>query len=213
MGNLLPDHQLKFLEEASLLLSAQSPIIAANLSSEGTRIVLEAEREMSQCRKVGVCQGCGSRLTPGQTSKVSVECGGRKKKTRQREAGRRMTLGREGKASLPELVDSKILVVRCLACQSRATLPLPQETKAKIGEPPTTLDQDIFGLSNSTITATNTEASGTTNPTIAPSTTTRTRRKAKARKQNTLQALLATAKRTQDTPAGLDLLDFMKSSS
>lgn len=211
----LLDSRLIFLSEAGRFLASRNPTVAANLNSESTRLILEVEEQVPEVRKAEVCVGCGTRLTPGETSEVRVESERKKK----RKGERKSFLVGEGKASSskgsPAQLVTTSLVVRCLVCESRSIHPLPKEPKATIGSGLHSEPQDT---TSSSIQVEEEVTAGTKDsaPTIPPITgSTATGKKKRIKKPKSLQSLLAQKKNSWENPHTstiLGLMDLMKRS-
>lgn len=163
----------------------------------------------------GMCNACGSTLIPGWSCQVDREYAihsvVRKRKDRR---ARRTAPAQSG--------ISKTMVYHCLHCNSKIrqavrnpsrSRALPRGSKAVI--PPTSvrLSTEINSSSGHSASATPPPQTGGSTP---PTVNAGSKKRAKARKQSGLQAMLAKSKTEAAATAGggfgFDLMDFMKTS-
>ncbi|KAJ5388722.1 hypothetical protein N7509_011263 [Penicillium cosmopolitanum] len=185
--------QLRFLSDAANLLGSSSPSTTAHLLTAHTHILHDESKSLTPRQTKHHCAGCGS-LRICNASKPTVV----KTKQKSRTAIR-------GTAT----------VHKCVRCNQRAVIPRRRSAPRAPSKAPSRV---------STATAVDSAASAASTPSISSqqdlpaiaSTTASTektvenassKKRAKARKQGGLQALLAAKKSTQPS---LDLLDFLQ---
>ncbi|CAI7675967.1 unnamed protein product [Penicillium pancosmium] len=182
--------QLRFLSDAANLLGSSSPSTAAHLLTAHTHILHDESKSLTPRQTKHHCAGCGS-LRICKASKPTVV----KTKQKSRTAIR-------GSAT----------VHKCVRCNQRAVIPRRRSAPRDPSKAPSRV---------STATAVDSAASTPSIssqqdlPAIAPTTASTektvenasSKKRAKARKQGGLQALLAAKKSTQPS---LDLLDFLQ---
>jgi RNAse P Rpr2/Rpp21/SNM1 subunit domain len=220
MALLKAEARQRFLNHSGHLLARQSPLVAANLYSEGTRLSVENEEAISWSRRVQVCGRCGTSLTPGETSEVGIASGKKKWEAGERK-GLKPSSSNEGVTALVP----KTLIVKCLVCKSRESHPLQREDKAKVKvrghlvgkSTPNQVPSSLPASEARATTTSTTRSSNSTPPSIATTTKISSKKRSRAGKQKGLQALLSKnkgllAKHEQDTTTstGLDLLDLMR---
>jgi hypothetical protein len=177
--------QLRFLGDAAQLLGSRSPSTAAHLLDAHTRVLHEDHKSLNVRQQRHHCGACGSLRQYQSTKAVDVKP---KKKS---------ALGSGAK------------VYKCERCQQRTVI--PRRTIAKTqSRIPTAATSSISASSTSAGVTTSTKAPQHPSTESQPSKAEEnagSKKRAKARKQGGLQALLASKKSAQPS---LDLLDFLQ---
>ncbi|KAL4803843.1 hypothetical protein BDV18DRAFT_39922 [Aspergillus unguis] len=178
--------RLNFLKDSSASLSATSPSTAAYLMSTHNGIFHEEQKPLNQRLHDSFCGACGSPRNRDCTKTASV------KKNTQKRVTPSLAKG---------LTADGATVYKCLRCRRR-TVTLPR-TLPKAAP---------------TVPITNSELSPSTSTSISPvqvpankaAENASSKKRAKARKQGGLQALLANKKPQPDQNKSLDLFDFLQ---
>ncbi|KAJ5811401.1 hypothetical protein N7474_007702 [Penicillium riverlandense] len=181
--------QRKFLAEAAESLSLSSPSTAAYLLARHTQILHEESKSLTSRQREHYCGACGSIRQAQWTKKAEIK----PKKT--------------------AVVSGGATVYQCLRCHRRTVNPhkkaaptraMPRAVAATAspGLPVTT----AVGVSSSQTSQATSDSADTQATKAADNVN--SKKRAKARKQGGLQALLASKQRPQ-TSSSLDLLDFL----
>ncbi|KAJ5159526.1 uncharacterized protein N7482_006530 [Penicillium canariense] len=192
--------QLRFLSEAAALLAARSPSTAAHLFSAHTRILHDELRPLNSRQQKHHCGGCGSLRQPQGTRVTQVKP---RAKTR--------VASKLGARSI-----GGATVYKCLRCNQRAINPrkgTAPKVSSKLSSRTLLATASTSPATPSSIPSTSSPAESST-PQAVPANTepaktadnANSKKRAKARKQGGLQALLASKKNIQPS---LDLLDFL----
>jgi transposase len=190
--------QLRFLSEAANLLASQSPSTAAHLFSVHTHILHEELKPLNIRQRKHHCGGCGS-IRQSKCSQVTQV----KPKAKSRVISKMDTTSAGGAT-----------VYKCLRCNQRTIHPRKRISKP-LSKAPSRVSTSTASPIPTTTRSTPVESSTLQ---ALPSTTTESaplkkadnansKKRAKARKQGGLQALLASKKNTQPS---LDLFDFLQ---
>lgn len=190
--------QLCFLNEAANLLASESPSTAAHLLSVHTQILHHELRPLNTRQQKHHCGGCGS-IRQSNWSRVTQI----KPKANSR-----------AKSKL-DTTSGGATVVKCLRCNQRTVNPrkrtAPKPGPKASSRVSTATASAIYSTAKSTPPAASTpQASPSENAESALSKTVdnaSSKKRAKARKQGGLQALLASKKSAQPS---LDLFDFLQ---
>lgn len=188
---------LRFLSEAANLLASQSPSTAAHLFSAHTQLLHDEFKPLNVRQHKHHCGGCGS-IRQSRCSQVTQV----KVKAKSRVISKLDTPSAGGAT-----------VYKCLRCNQRTVHPRKRTPK-----PLSKASSRVSTSTASPIPTTNRSTPGESTLQALPSTTTESaplktadnansKKRAKARKQGGLQALLASKKSTQPS---LDLFDFLQ---
>lgn len=174
--------QLRFLSDAAQFLGSRSPSTSAHLLDAHTRVLHNDHKSLSGRQQKHHCGACGSLRKLSTLIYVKPR--------------RKSALGSGAK------------VYKCLRCHQRTVIP-SRKTVPKRAPAPATPALSIAASTPSTGTATSQAPS---QPSTQPQPTKAednagSKKRAKARKQGGLQALLASKKSAQPS---LDLLDFLQ---
>jgi RNase P subunit RPR2 len=178
--------RLCYLNGSAQLLATTAPATSRFLMSRRNSLIFESGRDRSEAQKRDACGACGSITIPGWESTIQLP----RKQIR------------KGKNKILLAAKTKVVVYTCETCgrKTRHSLDKPQ------------MPRHTLGSSKSNIT----ESSATPKAvSTIPSSTSSSRKRAKSRKQGSLEALLARKKPSDTRGSGgfrLDLMDFMKKS-
>lgn len=191
--------QLCFLNEAANLLASQSPSTAAHLLSVHTQILHHELRPLNTRQQKHHCGGCGSIRQSNWSRVIQVK----------------LNANSRTKSKLDTTSGGGATVVKCLHCNQRTVNPhkrtAPKSVAKASSRMSTATASSFDSTAKSTPAAASTpQASLSENAEPALSKTVdnaSSKRRAKARKQGGLQALLASKKNSQPS---LDLFDFLQ---
>ncbi|KAL8687277.1 MAG: hypothetical protein Q9224_005198 [Gallowayella concinna] len=193
MPDLGIEARLNFLESSARLLRDTAPSTSAHLMLERNIVADEHDRKLNKSQLKDICRACGTISVPGLTSKTEVTEILDTSKQKQR-------------GLLNE--DAKALEIhKCLACYRVITTPLPkvlQNDYQNVGKRVGLIERSKIVEAASKSNVMESEKS---NPANASS-----KRRAKARKQGGLQAMLEKSKGASSQPPGmgLGLMDLVK---
>ncbi|PYH96593.1 hypothetical protein BO71DRAFT_166728 [Aspergillus ellipticus CBS 707.79] len=192
----LSDHapRLEFLKSAASSLNALSPSTAAYLMTVHNGIIYDEGKPLNQRQKEACCGACGSARSPEWTRTIHVH----KRKGKH---------SNSGSATRPAADGATVL--QCLRCRRRTVKPTRRDTArsavpVKATATPTT-----------TSTTPDVQSAATTTPPSEPAPVNKaadnanSKKRAKARKQGGLQALMA-SKQQSRANSSLDLFDFLQ---
>ncbi|KAH0541310.1 hypothetical protein FGG08_004234 [Glutinoglossum americanum] len=202
---------LRYLNDAAHLLSIESPAVSAHLLSQYNKLTFEGELNPSDARKRSVCGACGNIMIPGWTCHVR----------RKGEESRRSLRGpptkgpkseSRGAAPGPALQTDKVemkVEYECRLCGRTTRQILPKKPPLKRPARLAALSSVPSRLMASPSTLTRNSDLDAAKPIPANASS---KKRAKARKQGGLQALLAKKKEEGEQVGdfGLDLMDLMK---
>ncbi|TVY18300.1 Uncharacterized protein LARI1_G004730 [Lachnellula arida] len=183
--------RLQYLNDSAHLLAATAPETSRHLMSRHDSLLFDSNLDPPNTQKRKACGACGTIMILGWNGVLELKQLGRKNKRRQ------------GKVSNPP----RAVVYKCDCCGSktRKSLPTPLQ-KHKPGT-----------KSSKAVSVADAASSGTLqtkeNPGLGQSSNANSKKRAKSRKQSSLQAILAKQKASEGASAsgfGLDLMDFMK---
>lgn len=205
MVNEAAEAKLRFLEASARHYASSAPETSAHLMAQ--RNIEAADNGLSPSRKQfnGSCKGCGSILLPGWTSRTSIV-----------RKGGKVKVGAKKKPRSNASDLARYLRVDCLICYRYEERPLKglkpkskhplqiSSEQALIGSEPQETSTRIYDASTSS-----TDQVKASKP-LAPNTN--SKKRAKARKQGGLQAMLEKSKASTGPSSGfgLDLMDLMK---
>lgn len=187
--------QLAFLKDSAHSLLSQSPSTAAHLLAVHNQILHHQLKPLNQRQKDAFCGACGTIRNPESTRTFQIQ--------------KKRTSGPSSK----EISDGRATVYKCLRCGRRTVKPLlrdPIRSNIPTSSPETT-STPAFQPSSSTAEAPARSQRGPeTAEQAKPGKTAEnasSKKRAKARKQGGLQALLASKQQSQSS---LDLFDFLQ---
>jgi len=198
--------RLRFLNDSAHLIAIGSPTTSAVLGSHYDKLLaendldLQASKKDQDSRRREVCGACGSLMIPGWSCHVIQE------NIKPKEAQRAKKFSRKPTSKL-----EKAKVYSCLRCHRKTVQPvLARESKVLLKKPIVSKSQTIQHAASAAPASITEYASATPKSANASS-----KKRAKARKQGGLQAMLAKSKTEPLGPSsgdfGLDLMDLMKS--
>ncbi|KAL8654066.1 MAG: hypothetical protein Q9210_001735 [Variospora velana] len=195
------DARIHFLENSARSLQGIAPSTSAHLMHERDAVAEEHGKNLNKTQLKDICRACGTILVPDMTSKVDFiePCNKRTRKKR--------------KMDIPEHVESQAKQTRieCLCCRrvTRSSLQYKHRQEygnAGQGTAPAKNSQSAVAESELPSSSTKTELA---KPESANASS---KKRAKARKQGGLQALLEKSKglKARYAGPGLNLMDFMR---
>lgn len=199
--------QLNFLRDSAQFLSFQSPSTSAHLLAVHNRILHDQFRPLNFRQHETFCGACGSLRTPHITKKVEI-----KEKSAKSKAQKSKVTKPAGSQDAPP----GAVVYKCLRCYKRAVQPIrkPASRKNIQSVPIAATEPVVSSTAASTSKTSPQEAADAATPSVSSKTTSEnasSKKRAKARKQGGLQALLASKQRSQtQTSSSLDLFDFLQ---
>ncbi|KAI9770585.1 MAG: hypothetical protein M1840_003176 [Geoglossum simile] len=202
--------RLRYLDGAAHLLSVESPAVSAQLLSQYNTTASENELNPSDARKRSVCGACGNIMVPGWTCNVRSQRSGRKKGSKRSLEKRRSSRSQKtGPSSVPGAngieMNELEMVYECRVCGRATRQTLPKNP------PPRRPARNTSPITGPLAPAKHLGADAIEPPKPAAANAS-SKKRAKARKQGGLQALLAKRKEVAEQTAdfGLDLMDLMK---
>ncbi|KAL1857779.1 hypothetical protein Plec18167_001819 [Paecilomyces lecythidis] len=199
--------QLNFLRDSAQFLSSQSPSTSAHLLAVHNRILYEQLRPLNNRQHETLCGACGSLRTPETTKRIEI-----KEKSVRSKAQKSSV----AKPAASQDASQGAVVYKCLRCHKRAVQPIRKQTARRtIQSVPVAASQPAVSptasSTNKTAPQQAPEAMTRGDSTKTTSENANSKKRAKARKQGGLQALLASKQRTQSqTSSSLDLFDFLQ---
>ncbi|MCJ1265079.1 hypothetical protein MMC22_004954 [Lobaria immixta] len=195
--------RLNFLAASAHLYSSVAPATSAHLMLECKRVATGNDVTLKETEPKSSCGACGTVLVSGWTSRTFVAGSRRSKKAQ---------LKSRHKAQVMQGVASKLVISKCLVCRRSTKTPLMTATRSGVsgtkssGSRPLPSATSLSKEANSS--ATNTAEHETQK---VPSANLSSKKRAKARKQSGLQAMLEKSKipDTQSSGFGLELMDLM----
>ncbi|KAL8943918.1 MAG: hypothetical protein Q9211_000802 [Gyalolechia sp. 1 TL-2023] len=195
MPNTGLDARIRFLETSAYILHDIVPETSAHLMQQRKVVAEEFDRSLSKAQLKDICTACGMISVLHSNSRVlPAASSGRKRRRVARE---------------PEALEEQSRI-ECLSCRRVAVTPMQQSqgnTRVVAKHAPLATPSSI-ALSG-TVPASDSRSEETEKHASANASS---KKRAKARKQGGLQALLEKSKATDSTSRGLglDLMDFMK---
>ncbi|KAJ5770165.1 uncharacterized protein N7511_002216 [Penicillium nucicola] len=175
------DARQEFLNRAADALAA-SPSTSSHLLSIHTQLLHENSKALSTMQKKGYCGGCGSPRKPQWTKVTDVK----------------PKRDKASKTSAPSM--STATVYKCLRCHERTVLQLKKKTSLRNPRP----SAAKLSSQGPNVDANEPHASLDSSKSVDNQ---NSKKRAKARKQGGLQALMASKKSSQPS---LDLFDFLQ---
>ncbi|KAL4898128.1 hypothetical protein BDV59DRAFT_166255 [Aspergillus ambiguus] len=182
--------RLNFLRDSASALNRLSPSTAAHLMTVHHGILLDESRSLNARQQELSCGACGSIRNPETTKTIQV---GSKKGKR---CGMKGTVG------------NGAVVSKCLRCRRRTVKPVRRE--ANRASAPTKATSTTSSVSSTPSAVAGASAGEESTATPKASDNASSKKRAKARKQGGLQALLA-SKKQSTSGSSLDLFDFLQS--
>ncbi|OGM51236.1 hypothetical protein ABOM_000248 [Aspergillus bombycis] len=182
------DHapRLGFLKDAASSLDSLSPSTAAHLMAVHNQIFLDESRALNQRQQEASCGACGSIRTPEWTKTIHIK----KKNTKRSSAA-----------------PDGAIIYKCLRCRRRTVRPSRKEpVRPNISSKTAAA---IDSIPPAALPAVQHPDSTETKPTSKTADNASSKKRAKARKQGGLQALLA-SKQQSRASSSLDLFDFLQ---
>ncbi|TVY26178.1 hypothetical protein LHYA1_G005360 [Lachnellula hyalina] len=183
--------RLQYLNDSAHLLAATAPETSRHLMSRHDSLLFDSNLDPPTTQKRKACGACGSIMILGWNGVLELKQPGRKNTRRQ------------GKVSNPQR--AVIYTCDCCGSKTRNYFPTPHQKYKPRTKPSKTVP----------ILATASPGTAQTKetPSLGQSSNSSSKKRAKSRKQGSLQAILAKQKASEGASAsgfGLDLMDFMK---
>lgn len=215
MASKAMNAKLNHLHESALLLAVTSPATSAFLGSQYLKVAdhTDLESRSSDSRNQGFCSACGNILIPGWSCQIIQQVAGHSKVRKSAEK-------RAGTTASAANSISKTTVYQCLRCNSKIRQSVQKSAKPRSAPTKSAQVQMVLTPSSDLGTSSGTSAPATpqpqaTGPPVSAAVNASSKKRARARKQGGLQAMLAKSKTETATSSagagfGLDLMDFMK---
>ncbi|GKZ35451.1 cullin-associated NEDD8-dissociated protein 1 [Aspergillus brasiliensis] len=199
----LSDHapRLEFLKGSASALNALSPSTAAYLMTIHNGILRDEFKPLNQRLQETSCGACGSVRSPQWTKTIVI----------QKKKGKQSNAGRAGKAS-----SDGATILKCLRCRRRTVKPVRKDAARPALPPkatPTAAAASTPDIQSSAATTPQNESAteladqGRVNKAADNASS---KKRAKARKQGGLQALMASKQQSRSNSSSLDLFDFLQ---
>ncbi|OJJ77515.1 hypothetical protein ASPBRDRAFT_239506 [Aspergillus brasiliensis CBS 101740] len=199
----LSDHapRLEFLKGSASALNALSPSTAAYLMTIHNGILRDEFKPLNQRLQETSCGACGSVRIPQWTKTIVI----------QKKKGKQSNAGRAGKAS-----SDGATILKCLRCRRRTVKPVRKDAARPALPPkatPTAAAATTPDIQSSAATTPQNESAteladqGRVNKAADNASS---KKRAKARKQGGLQALMASKQQSRSNSSSLDLFDFLQ---
>lgn len=206
-----------YLNDSAHLLTSTSPAISRHLISQMHAVALDTNQGLSEAQKRDACGACGNLMIPGWTSCTYLDKGTSRLELRMRTNRK----GKTGDLQLREgggaaAAAEKCIFHECLVCNRKTRQPLQISVKSNSKQQEQVSSPSLASPASAVTGRTQLPAKSRPEPPMSSSMNASSRRRARARKQGGLQALLATKKEDESsgglsTGFGLDLMDFMRS--
>ncbi|KAL1985390.1 hypothetical protein VTN96DRAFT_7951 [Rasamsonia emersonii] len=195
--------RLNFLRNSATFLSSQSPSTAAHLIAVHNHILHEDFKPLKPRQHESFCGACGSPRKPEYTKTIKI---GQKGKARASQS-----LSKETQRS----IQGGAIVYKCLRCHKRTVLQQQNAKPQKLHSTPPTQEASTLTKSSTEKSSSQPVSETPAVPTVPKSTSENasSKKRAKARKQAGLQALVASKQRSQaanSASSSLDLFDFLQ---
>ncbi|KAL4819672.1 hypothetical protein BDW67DRAFT_134338 [Aspergillus spinulosporus] len=174
--------RLNFLKDSANFLSSKSPSTAAYLMSSHNAIFYEDHRPLNQRLHDMFCGACGSPRKSEHTKVASVK---------------KNSLKRVSPSLAKGQTADGVTIFKCLRCRRRTVTPARISSKSAPLVAPT-VDSSAAKTQPAQVSASKTAENASS------------KKRAKARKQGGLQALLATKQSQSGQSKSLDLFDFLQ---
>lgn len=220
MASAATSARLRYLHNAASHLFIAAPTSAAAFEAEIGSIAEKAGLTLPDYRRQDICTACGNILAPGLSCTVAIESAPSfpSKRARGQRNRKSIAVQLEYRHKLVE----KIMVYTCKRCSKSTRVSAgvpPRARKVRARNKPEADKTFVAGSMLNTPTKTALAQAEVAESDIAPPapsakglTNAGSKQRAKARKQSSLQALLAKNKASANTlsGSGLDLMDFME---
>lgn len=182
--------QLNFLKDTASSLSSSSPSTAAHLLAGHNHILHNDFKSLNQRHQEYCCGACGTIRSPETSKTIQIK----KKKSK------RTGVSTDGAT-----------IYKCLRCHRRTVKPVRKEpVRSKVPpKPMTTTVEPSVSTTAPSADKTVSEQSAS-EPASKTAENASSKKRAKARKQGGLQALLASKQQSQSASSSLDLFDFLQ---
>lgn len=181
--------QLNFLKDSASSLNISSPSTAAHLLAGHNHILHNDFKSLNQRHQEYCCGACGTIRSPETSKTIQI----RKKKLK------RTGVSTDGAT-----------IYKCLRCHRRTVKPVRKEpVRSKVPAKPTTTVEESISTTATSTDKTVSEQSAS-EPASKTAENASSKKRAKARKQGGLQALLASKQQSQSASSSLDLFDFLQ---
>ncbi|TQB68756.1 Cullin-associated NEDD8-dissociated protein 1 [Monascus purpureus] len=194
--------QLKFLKNSADFLIAESPSTSAHLLAVHRQILHDNSRSLNQRQHETFCGACGSIRKPEWTKIIHI--------TRRNKAKR----SDQAVPSVSKESAGEITVYKCLRCHRKTVKPRQGEPTRQISSSRTTVSSFQQSMPTTSSSTTGKNAAQVAAATVEATKTAdnaSSKKRAKARKQGSLQALLASKQRSQAaSSSSLDIFDFLQ---
>lgn len=201
--------QLNFLRDSAQFLSSQSASTSAHLLAVHNRILYDQLRPLNFRQHEAICGACGSIRKPETSRKIEIK----EKSIKSR--GKKSS--KVTKPIQPQNGTEGAIVYKCLRCHKRAVQPIRKPAARKniqavsVAAAEPMLSSTAASTSRTPSQEAVAEAVTASTSNKATSENASSKKRAKARKQGGLQALLASKQRSQNqTSSSLDLFDFLQ---
>lgn len=183
--------QLNFLRDSASSLSSLSPSTAAHLLAGHNHILHNDFKLLNQRHQEYCCGACGTIRSPETSKTIHIK----KKKSK-----------RTGVST------GGATIYKCLRCHRRTVKPVRKEpVRSKVPPKPTTMTVEApVSTAEPSTDKTVSEQSASSEPASKTAENASSKKRAKARKQGGLQALLASKQQSQSASSSLDLFDFLQ---
>jgi ribonuclease MRP protein subunit SNM1 len=182
--------RLRYLNDSAHLLATTAPATSRYLMSSCNTLMFERNIEQSEAQRRNICGACGTIMVLGWDGTIQLESQSRRKRNNNQK---------------DEVNRSKSIVYKCESCNRTTRFPIPLPTPRNRLR---SLRQTPSAGAGVTSTA---RAKASPNATAPLSTNASSKKRAKARKQSGLEAILARKKSSEASASGfgLNLMDFM----
>ncbi|KAL8841178.1 MAG: hypothetical protein Q9170_001032 [Blastenia crenularia] len=196
MPDAVANARIQFLDASARLLSSVVPETSAYLMQQRNLVAENYEKNLTKAQLKDICKACGTILIPDSSSRVlNIPKSRKRRKTKALESN-----------SFQEHMHTE-----CLACRRVTRTPIQGSREKNFGESLVLMRAaKASNTSGPEIRISSNGSSAEVEKTI--SVNANSKKRAKARKQGSLQALLEKSKGTgsRSSELGLDLMDFMK---
>ena len=204
----------RYLDESAHLLASTSPAISRHLNSKLHRVATDYNLSLPDAQQREACGACGNIMIAGWTSRTYVDRG-RSSRSLKKSANPRTSATKSPSQKQTKGQIIKAVCYECLICSRVTRQALPAPRKAPIEKPEQVQVAKLGANASRRPSGANTTSESGLVPPLSSFPNASSRRRAKARKQSGLQALLAKKKEESlgsgfSTDFGLDLMDLMK---
>ena len=195
--------RIKFLAASADTYARIAPATSAHLMLECENVAASNDLLIKRPDSRQACKACGTTLISGWTSNTSV--------VNPAKSGRRRHRSRNDGKDLMD-VRNKLVRTQCLVCHRWMSSPLEHAVAPGIVRKKDTMSQSALSVTVSSSGVTDSISDAMREPQIQLPTNAASRKRAKARKQGGLQAMLQKAESdgTKVFSPQLGLMDFMK---